>query len=141
MRKPASSSSRWWAGWRPEEPAWRNRWHCGNVARPWLHGARNGWKAPGSGWPLPATSRCQASGTEDQLPLGGDVKLGLGPLKVQSGQSSQQQLLHGDPGVPLLVGRNHVPGRVRGARYIDGRLVRIHIVLPERPLIEVAPTV
>ena len=31
-----------------------------------------------------------------------------------------QQLLHGDPGKPFLVGRDHVPGRVRGIGFING---------------------
>src|SRR6266540_3089641 len=68
---------------------------------------------------------------------GGDVEVDGWVGGVQLGEGLVQKLGNGPVAVPLAVGRDDVPGGVFGGAALQGDLVRLHVLRPELPLLEV----
>ena len=62
---------------------------------------------------------------------------GLDPVMAIRPQALDQRLGHRQIVEPLMVGRRHVPGRVRAAAGVDRRLIGGHVVVPELTLLPI----
>ena len=90
---------------------------------------------------LTTTVRRLDSALGEPLLLHLDVEVGRRPGEVHRPQRLEQQLLHGETGIPLVVGRHDVPRRAHGRRLVDDGLVGLHVVQPVAALVDVAGVV